>query len=241
MFRAILILLFFSNFCFAGGGYYLGGQTVTGDSCSNLGNYELYFDVDHTTGTTTACKPAGTETVSFNGGGASSDQNNTDGGTYSFKYDAADESIQITNNSYLNSAEGYVKFSLYCSASTGDNAWQIFEFRTDSQNRIYLYRTTTGVGTLYIEYRGNNSSRLYGYTVSLNESAWNTIEARWKLSNNEVGLQVNSGGWQTDTTGLTAFAGNDPSTIYFGEVSVGTSPAAALYIDDIYLSSTYAP
>ena len=217
------------------GNYYSAGGDA---SCDNLGSYELYYDVDHTSGTTTACVTGSTVTVTIDD--ASSEQNNTSGGTYSFKYDGVNESIEITNSSYISSSEGYVKFSLYCSTGTNVDSWYGFEFYYDGSNYIALRRQTTPRFVLYHVSTSGGSNTLIE-TTALTESAWNTVEFAWSVSNTYLGARVNGGSWTENTSaGITAFS-SEAASIFLGEETLNDGPAAALYFDDIYLSSDYTP
>lgn len=208
-----------------------------GTSCGLLGTEELCWDGEHTSGTTYGCISGGTQQGTLTGGCTiDTTQNHTPGGQYSITHDADNEylAFTVTSKDIFDSSAGSFSIWIYPTASTGYTAF--FEAYYDANNKFYVW--VIADDTVQFQHKGNGTDVQMnsGDTVTLNQ--WNQIEARWSVSENKIGLRINSGSWvdDSDADNVTAFS-TEPSEVRLGDVT-GTFNDA-MYQDDFKIWVTY--
>jgi hypothetical protein len=212
---------------------YCAGAGGAADPCANRGTAALYYNVDHTSGDTTACISGGTTTVTLTNAAASTDQNHTPGGTKSVLHEAGAKeyiSVAISGLNYFNSAEGMVTVWYYVAETTGTN--YLFRIYIDASNK--LITNVNASRTVSLNHVGQASDVAKTSTSTITDGQWNQIDIRWSHDNNQIAIRINGGSWEVDTDGdaVTAFAA-EPSSVQIGSTAVNV--VDTYYTDDISL------
>jgi len=238
--RIFFSLLVFLLLCFPVSAqeydYCAGAGGSASDPCANRGTAALYYNVDHTSGNTTACIASGTTTVTLTNAAASTAQNHTTGGANSVLHEAGAKeyiSVAVTGKNYFDSAEGMVTVWYYPTGTTGSN--YLFMIYMDSSNKIVT--TVNSANTISLEHIGQTVSVAKTTTATVTDNQWNQVDIRWSYENNQIAIRINGGSWEVDTDGdaVTAFAA-EPSSVQIG--STAFNMADTYYTDDISLYTT---
>lgn len=239
-----ILLLAFPAYSWAWGTMVISGgvPVSSGDtSCDNLGSYELYYDVDHSSGTTTACVSGGTETVTFTSVSADSSWDCTSGGTYGVLWDGACNKYVEIPATGLSTSSGYIKLSIKTPSTLAANDQEVFEWTYDIDNQIYLYIDyTLGSGYRLVAkyiYAGTYWGAVTDYKTLSTDTCY-ILEVYWDVSAGKIGTRYGGDLW-SEASGITNAFSTPSNGVRFGEDTTNKCyTSTSLGFDDIYFDSS---
>ena len=196
--------------------YVIGsGVPVSGSTDS----YAFLYTGDYASDTDKAYTSGGSGTIdgTWNITSASSSQNHTSGGTYSFYGDANNEHLRwtITSDDILNDQEGNAELWVYLTGhSTNIPLWQVNNNSSaNSSNIIIAYVNTSQ--QVYFEHKGNNKAVSVTSTNTVSENTFVRICFRWSVANNVISVKIGDNAWENDSDAdaVTAFSAAQPDLV----------------------------
>lgn len=209
--------------------------SVSTADCANLGTWAVYYDFDHTDGTTTACVQAGTITTSLTSATVASDDI---GGNTTNKVNLGslnDNYVTIVNNAYMSLDEGYIKLDLYHTVDESGTFWEYYAASTDL---VYSQLRVGETERNWWYEGGTGSARNASSQPTIN--TWNTIEVRWDKATTSIDVRINEGVW-SESDIPTGTAGTEPTNIILGEQSSNINGTTmTVYMDNVYISNSFS-
>lgn len=215
-----------------------GGVTYT--DCSNAGTAQLYWNGEHTSGTTYGCTNT-TTTINGNRVSGTVVDSDTDPGTASpasgnnvYKVSDHDQSFRftITSKDIFDSAEGRWCGDVYMAATTNNNDILNIAVAGDNLIRLRVLSNNT------LSFTHNHGSGFVDMTTTgtISDTTWTTVCARWSVANNQIAVKIGAGSWEVDADAdaVAAFTA-EPSYISLSGFNLGYDD---FYVDNVFIYTT---
>jgi len=209
--------------------------TAAGE-CDAVSGYELFWNGDHSSSTTTACIDGGTLAGTLSGATVNSDHTATN----AFDMTGMDNYLRWNaSSSSLSGSEGLLKFDIYLVTSTGINS--LFECRqTDSEDTMEALILNDN--TIIFGIEGSNAGYVnYTSTNTVPDTTWTTVQFRWSVANDQIGIKIGDNAWEVEdahANTVTAWASAfTTETWAIGEDVEGVAWNDVIYIDNVYMDS----
>lgn len=214
------------------------GTTYT--DCSNAGTASLYWNGEHTSGTTYGCVNT-TTTITGNLVSGAVVDSDTDPGTASpasannvYKVSDHDQSFRftVTSKDIFDSAEGMWCGNVYMAATTGSNDLVNIHVTGDNLIQIRILADNT------VSFTHNHGTGFVNMTTTgtIPDTTWTNVCARWSTANNQIAVKIGAGSWEVDSDAdaVSAFTA-EPS--YISLAGFNGAPDD-FYVDNVFIYTT---